>query len=165
MSFSVVRAHAVLGPPKSHPLLAEFLVECSDNFSNKEKCSQFALVSVNYCGTLLRAHCLSSVFPILRGATKQNRYSRSVCVCGGRGAPLSVPYLDVRPRCLNPLSTYLWPLEGAGVGRHHGQEGMQRPRRSRAAGPFLSKWGPILSAFSACSLQYVVQEGSNRGLC
>lgn len=64
-----------------------------------------------------------------------------------------------------PTATYLWPLGGAGAGRHHGQAGMQRPKRSPAAGPSLSKLGPILSAFPACSLQCVVQEGSKGDLC
>lgn len=64
-----------------------------------------------------------------------------------------------------PTATYLWPLGGAGAGKHHGQAGMQRPRRSPAAGPFLSKLGPILSAFPACSWQCVIQEGSKGDLC
>lgn len=118
--------------------------------------AQSTLVSVNYCRTFENALAHQEA------ATEQTQQESG----GAWGVAFpSVPCLDVRLGCLDPLPTYLWPLGDAGVGRHHGQAGMRRPRRSRAAGPFLSKRGPISSAFQACSLQCVVQEGSNRGLC
>lgn len=127
--------------------------ERSDHFSNKQTCPQSALVCELPQNT--EEHTLA------RQEAEQSQEAEQTEQEWGH-SPL---IFRCEAGCLNPLSTYLWPFGGAWVGRHPGQAGVRRPSRSRAAGPFFSNLYPILSAFPACSLQCVVQEGSNRGLC